>query len=855
MPPRTTSLEPLPIDAVLPRIIESLRASRSLVLRAPTGAGKTTRVAPALLDCGVTDGSVILVEPRRLAARAAAGRIAFERGQNVGGEVGYQVRFDSKTSSATRLVAMTEGLLVRRLQDDPFLEGVGAVLFDEFHERNLDADLGLAMVRMIQRDLREDITIVVMSATLVTAPLATYLGDCPVIESQGRLHPVAIEHRGLERDARLEVSVVRGVRDVLGETGGDVLVFLPGVGEIRRCATALEWLARAGDVEIVELYGDLAADRQDAAIGGGPRRRIVLATNVAESSVTVDGVTAVVDSGLARVLRYDASVGLDRLELGRIGRASADQRAGRAGRTAPGLCLRLWSKHEDAALREGEEPEIRRVGLARAVLELRAWGERSIRDFPWFEPPEASALERAEALLSMLGAVDESGITELGRAMARLPVSPRIARMLVEGARLGNARGAATAAALLSERDPFRPVRDQGSGRSAWPADSASAWESDVLARMVLLVRHHSGPARFIIRVRDQLLRSIGSGQASRAGTHSHEAVSAADGEEAVLRAILCAFPDRVARRRDRTGHRAVMVGGRGVRLVEESCVATAELFVCVDLDAGRRGERAEALVRQASAIERDWLPAREIRSEASIVFDEQRSCVTGIERTLYRDLVLEERRAAVEDDVEAARVLAHAAAGELERALALADAEVCGLRARVAFLGEHMPELALPILDDDTLREMLPDLCAGRRSFDDLRRAPLLDFLRARLDYEQQQALDRHAPERIEVPSGSGVRLLYEAGRPPVLAARIQELFGLAETPRVAGGRVGVLVHLLAPNRRPQQITDDLASFWNGAYQEVRRELRRRYPRHSWPEDPWNAPAQRRPSSSRRLK
>ncbi len=880
----TSHLPTLPIDEVLGGIRASLAQRPNLVLKAPTGAGKTVRVAPALLDLAAVEGAVVLLEPRRVAARAAARRIAFERGSAVGDEIGYHVRFDRKTGPATRLVAMTTGIFLRRLQDDPFLDGVGAVVFDEFHERSLDADLALAMVRRTQAEVRPALRIVAMSATLETAPVARFLGDAPVVKSRGRGFPVEIRHHAVEAGrpgewaaARAEErAIAPAVASVLDGTGGDVLVFLPGLAEIRRTKAALEPLAAQRGLDLVELYGDLPAEQQDAALRRGPRRKVVLATNVAESSVTIENVSAVVDTGLARVMRFDARVGVDRLELGRISRASADQRAGRAGRTGPGVCVRLWSAHDDRALRPAEEPEIRRVDLARAVLELRAWGEADARAFAWFEAPDPAALDAAEALLEALGAVAPGGLTPVGARLARLPLPPRIARLLVEGERLGVASRAALAAALLTERDPMR--RDTA-------VRATTAHESDLLERVLVLERFaasasrsaaawpelHAGAAQSVLRVARDLEAQLAasrdddapakSARTKRPGTGAP--MSAADRDDAFLRALLAAFPDRVAARRapgvvraDQRGDaagadRAVMVGGRGVRLAPESVVATAGLFVAVSVDAGRRGERAESFVRQASAIEREWLPRAAVATGVEVEFDGDSERIVAYTRTRYRDLVLDEKTAPVPRE-QAGALLADHAARRPSRALALDEPEAAAWLARVRSLAQWMPELALPAFDDAQLANVAREAATGRRSFEEMRRAPLVELLRARLAWDQQQALDRHAPERIRVPSGSQIRLEYEPGRPPVLAARIQELFGMAETPRIAGGRVAVVMHLLAPNRRPEQVTEDLASFWKTTYAEVRKELRARYPKHSWPEDPTTAEAEARPGRKR---
>ncbi len=836
----------LPVDAVLPELIARLRRNSGCVLTAPTGAGKTTRVPPALLDAGLAGaGSIVMLEPRRLATQAAARRIAAERGGKVGDEVGYQIRFDRKASVATHIFVVTEGILVRMLQDDPFLERVGLVIFDEFHERNLNSDLSLAMTRRVQREARPELKIVVMSATLDAEPVAAFLG-CPVLRSEGRLHPVDVRFSRFSQAGPIHESAAAGVEQILDETAGDVLVFLPGVGEIRRTKQQLSATAARRNLALMELYADLPPDEQDAALRLADRRKIVLATNVAETSVTIEGVTAVVDTGLARVPRFDPAVGLDRLEVCRISRSSADQRAGRAGRTTPGVCLRLWTEREHESLETHEEPEIRRLDLAGPALELRAWGEPDLRAFPWYEAPAESAIEHAESLLRLLGAIDTRGVTELGRRMARLPVHPRLARLLIEGHARGCVERAALVAALLSERTAFQRPRER--------REVAHSSDSDVLDRLQALEsfanarRRHSevgtletGPAQFVLRAAEQLTRAAqelgGRGRAPRGSKTSSD--------DSLLESLWTAFPDRLARRREQGSPRAVMVGGRGVRLADESAVARPDLFVCVDVE---EVGKSEALVRQASVVERDWLPAGALTTRVDVEFDERRERVIATRRVRYLDLAVEESATDVPDSPEVADLLAREAAKRLDRAIALDDSGVAQFFARANSLREWLPELALPAFDETTLREILPQLCAGRRSFQELRQAPLIEFLKSRLTPAQLQSLDRDAPERITVPSGSRVALCYEPGRPPVLAVRIQEVFGLRETPRVARGRVAVLMHLLAPNMRPQQVTDDLASFWMNVYPAVRKELCRRYPRHAWPIDPFVAAAQRRP-------
>jgi ATP-dependent helicase HrpB len=848
---RSTPLLPLPIDPVLPDLVAALAQHPAAVLRAPTGAGKTTRVPPALLDGGMANaGRIVMLEPRRLAARAAARRIASERGGTVGGEVGYHVRFDRKHGPQTRILVVTPGILLRMLQDNPYLEAVDIVLFDEFHERGLEGDLALGIIRLIQQTVRPELRIVVMSATLAVEAVAAFLGGCPTIASEGRQFPVVIDYEPRPERQPWPVAVAGAVERQLARSDGDLLVFLPGLHEIRQTARQLASLAEECDLIIRPLHGDLPAEQQDAALLKGEKRKVVLATNVAETSVTIEGITGVVDAGLARTLIFDPSVGLNRLKLTPISKASADQRAGRAGRTGPGVCIRLWSEASHRGRPEQTEPEIRRVDLAGALLQLLCLGETDIMRFPWLEPPREATVTLSLSTLRRLGAIAELGVTDLGRAMARLPVHPRLARLLIEGKRVGQAERVALAAALLSERDPFTRTLELSSS-----AKARTPTRSDILDRVEALEEFEKSgrstfaigslsrsAAHFILHARDQLARSVRHEVAGR----GREAASgeSADRDEAVLRALLAAFPDRVARRREAGSRRGVMVGGRGVCLAPSSAVTGPELFLCVDVDAGEK----ETLVRQASAIQRDWLPSEQVTTAIEIAFDPDAERVTAWKRLRFDDLVIEESPAALPDDTETARVLAAAATEHLERVLPPDSSPARLFLTRIQCLREWMPELQLPALSGGELREIVSWLCSGRRSFADLREGPWLEALQSKLTHPQRQAVEREAPERLEVPSGSRLALHYEVGRPPVLAARIQEVFGLADTPRIAGGRIRVLLHLLGPNYRPQQVTDDLASFWRNTYPQVRKELRARYPRHSWPEDPLSAVAEHRP-------
>lgn len=834
------SLPALPVDAVLPQLVEALATHGQAVLLASTGAGKTTRVPPALLDAGLAGtGSVVVLEPRRLAARAAARRMAFERGVPLGGQVGYQVRFDNRTCADTRIAVVTAGLFVRRLSDDPLLSGVGAVVFDEFHERHLDSDLALAMVRRVRAEVRPDLALVVMSATLDGDAVAAALGGCPVLRVEGRAHPVEIAWAPHVLEGRLEQQVELGVRDALRRTTGDVLVFLPGVGEIKATARELESLCRQHDLALVELYGDLPPDLQDAALLPGPRRKLVLATNVAETSITIEGVSAVVDTGLARQLRFDADRGLDQLVVEPISRASADQRAGRAGRLGPGVCVRLWTRGEHENRPERQTPELFRADLSGPVLQLMAWGEPDPAALPWLEAPEPSALATASQLLMRLGALSQAGkVTALGQQLARLPVAPRLGRLLLAGQGLGVAWEAACAAALLSERDPF-----ERRGAALY------AGSCDVTDRVLALAGSRAGnaggselgrpreaAARQIRAVADQLLGMLGKRTASRVAPVD-------DGR--LAQALLAAFPDRVARRREPGGERALMVGGGGVRIDRSSSVRDGELLLCVGLSGAGRGDPRATLV---SRLDPDWLDRDLISENDEVSFDRERKLVTARRARRYADLLLKEDPGGRPEPALAAALLAREAAADPERALDLAAPELLQLQARCACLAAWRPELGLPTLDRQAIVALLPELCLGLRSFAELAALPLAERLLTLLQPEQARALARLAPARIEVPSGSQLRLDYEAGRAPALHVAIQELFGLARTPTVAGGAVPVVLHLLAPNRRAHQVTDDLASFWARTYPSVRRELSRRYPRHAWPEDPLSAKPERRP-------
>lgn len=841
----------LPIDPLLPGIAETLRRRGALVLVAPPGAGKTTRVPRALLDAGLLSSGVLWVlQPRRIAARAAARRIAEELGETVGETVGYQVRDEVARSARTRILVVTEGILTRRLLDDASLPGIAGVMLDEFHERSRHADLALAMLREVRATLREDLFLLVASATLDPAPVARFLasGDdpAPVLAVPGRPFPVEVRHAPHADGRPLAQRVATAVRTALSEApAGDVLVFLPGAAEIRRAREAVEALDPALDVRV--LHGDLPGAAQDAALGpaSGGRRRVVLSTNVAETSLTIEGISAVVDSGLARTLRFDPRSGLDRLVLGRIPRASADQRAGRAGRLGPGLALRLFSEHEERGLRPFEEPELRRTDLAAPLLEVLLWASRDPSLFGWFEAPPLSSVARALRLLSRLGAVEERSFrpTPLGRRMALLPLHPRLAALVLAGRDAGLLREAATLAALVEERDVLAGSRAFGDGVPEQDRSSDLVLRYELLAEAegaglsrsrLASVGLDPGAALAVLRLRDGLVRRFPARPPGPGASESD-----------LRRLVLAAWPDRIARRRRPGSSEAVLAGGTPLAFDPRSAVRTAELFAVIETTAGAPGPDR---IRLASAVEREWLealPGKPVRDETVRSWDADSERVVALERTVYDDLVLDEREIGAPLDEETARLLLEAALADPTRALNL-DEGVARLRARVAFLRREMPELDLPPLDDDALRELLTDLVPGRRKLAELRAVAVEPLLRARLGARALRALDVHAPESVPVPTGRNAALAWAEDRPPVLAVKLQELFGLSATPRVAGGRVAVLLHFLSPAGRPVQVTSDLAGFWTRTYPEVRRELRGRYPKHPWPEDPWSAPPRR---------
>ncbi|MFW5927052.1 MAG: ATP-dependent helicase HrpB [Wenzhouxiangella sp.] len=809
----------LPVDAVLPDLLDTLEGRNTVLLQAPTGSGKTTRVPPALLGaswCG--QGRILLLEPRRLAARAAAGFMAREMDQAPGETVGYRTRLETRVSARTRIEVVTEGILTRIIQNDPALTGYSAVVFDEFHERSLNADLGLALARESQQALREDLRILIMSATLETGDLAALLDDAPLVSGQGRSFPVTVDYRPCPREKRLPAHVAAVIRRALAEESGSLLVFLPGAGEIRTVAGLLADKL-PGDTLLCPLYGQLSPAEQDAAIAPAPagRRKVVLATAIAESSLTIEGIRIVVDGGLQRRARFDPNSGMTGLITERVSKASAEQRRGRASRLEPGRCYRLWSESEQASLRAQTPPEILEADLAPLVLELALWGVNDPSGLTWLDPPPAAHWNQAAELLAALGAIDAGGaLTAHGRRMLDAGLHPRLAHMVVAARQRGQGRLAAELAALLSERDPLR----SGSG-------------SDMNDRVRLLhaprPRTTRGRLQQIRRLADRIEPGpVASGEPDR---------------DATGRLLALAFPDRIARARKGARGRFLLSNGRGAFLPEDDPLAGEAWLAVAGLDGRARDARIFlAAALDLAAIETEL--ADRIEEVETADWDDRRGKVVVRRQRRLGRIVLAETEAGPPDRATIEAGLLAAVRRKGIDALPWNE-NARQWQARVRLLHELWPE-DWPDVDDDRLLERLDDwlapFLAGMNRFSDLGKLDLIDALETLLDPSARQQLARLAPGRIEIPTGRRVRLDYSAENGPVLATKLQSVFGWRESPRIAGDRVAVVLHLLSPAGRPLAVTADLASFWQNAYPEVRRDMRGRYPKHPWPEEPWKA-------------
>jgi ATP-dependent helicase HrpB len=847
---------PLPIDAVLDELAGTLSKNNAAVLVAPPGAGKTTRVPLALLDAPwLGNKKIIMLEPRRIAARASAERMAKTLGEPVGQTVGYRVRFGSKVSRATRIEVVTEGIFSRQILDDPELSGIAAVLFDEFHERSLDADLGLALARDAQTGLREDLRILVMSATLDGARVAKLLGDAPVVASEGRAFPVETRYLGRKADAPLERQMADAIAMALRADPGSVLAFLPGAAEIRRTQNFLGERVHDASIEIVPLFGALDAGVQDRAIAPAPkgRRKVVLATSIAETSLTIEGVRIVVDSGVARVPRYEPDIGLTRLETVRASRAAVDQRRGRAGRTEPGVCYRLWDEPQTASLAAYTQPEILSADLSSLVLDLAQWGVTDPATLAFLDSPPAPALKEARSLLRELGALDGDGrITAEGNSLRALALPPRLARMIVDSHRLGAGEEAAEIAAILTERglggdsvdleyrlDQFRRDRSQ---RATSARSLARRWAGQVSSPSPLAGEGRGGgstssESAAVATPTPNLKSELRSPRTPQGG-----------GELTTGIMLAFAFPDRVARNRGNGSF--VLANGRGASVEQTSALARAPYIAVAELT----GTAAQGRILLAAPIAQADIELRfagEIETADEISFDRSAMALRARRKRTLHAITLSEAPLALTPSAETARVLADGliAAG-VDRLPWSKPAKQW--RDRVMFLRKAEGDASLwPDLTDDALaaqREtwLVPALY-DKSSLKDVSSGDLSDALLALLPWELRARLEREAPTHFEAPTGTQLAIDYEAEQGPTIAVRLQELFGLNVHPSIAKGAVPLVLELLSPAHRPVQVTRDLPGFWRGSYAAVRSDLRGRYPRHPWPEDPASAMPTRR--------
>lgn len=853
--------ERLPIYEIENDIIASLQATKRLILQAPTGSGKSTQVPQMLLKHGLLDaGQCVILQPRRLAARLLASRVASELGVSLGREVGYQVRFENLTSAATRLKFETEGILLRQLIADPTLKGIAAIVFDEFHERHLYGDITLARALDIQEQYRPDLLIVVMSATLNAGELEDYLSrserrspnsalGCAILRSEGRTFPVDINylpHRlGVNPPAPWELAADAFQQFVNAGGKGDVLVFMPGGFEISQTITAIRNVPESRGYLVLPLHGELSPRDQDAAVMRYEQPKVVVSTNVAETSVTIDGVRLVIDSGLARVARYDANRGINTLLIERISQASSDQRAGRAGRTAPGKCLRLWSRPEHDERAPQELPEIKRLDLSEVVLTLKSAGVEDLRAFRWLEKPDEISLTHAEELLTDLGALDNVGrISPIGRKMLAFPMHPRYARMLLAAQEYGCVQPACLVAALTQGRDlllrgggkDVQNDRDDLLGEKAtsdfwilmraWTFAQKNQFRLDACRRLGI----HAVTAKQVGPLFEQFLRI--------AKEEGLDITPREIKDEALQKCILIGFSDRVARRLDQGTLRCELVHGRRGVLARESVVSKAELFVAAEVrEIEQRGGEVNTLLSVATAIEVDWLKElfpEDIKSTVQVQWDAQAKRVLAAELLRFRDLALAAKRIDPPPADAAARLLAEEInAGRLP--LPNWDHHVEQWLLRLKLLCQHCADLQLPPITDDDKKAIVEQLCLGAVSYKDIKEREVKPVVMSWLSHAQRELLDKHAPERLALSNGRTPKVSYEEGRAPFISLRIQELYDVNQTPKIALGRVGVTVHILTPGMKPIQVTSDLASFWREHYPKIKSELQRKYPKHEW--------------------
>ncbi|HYC71417.1 MAG TPA: ATP-dependent helicase HrpB [Opitutaceae bacterium] len=863
----------LPIYELEPRLVEAVRGQGRLIVQAPTGSGKSTQVPQMLLQHGLLGekGEVVVLQPRRLAARMLAKRVAEEVGTRLGEVVGYQIRLDSRVSGRTRIRFVTEGILLRQMSFDSGLRGISALVFDEFHERHLYGDISLARALQIQRTRRPDLKVIVMSATLDAALLKTYLAPCEVLTSQGRTFPVAVQYLpkavNFEHDPVWSVAA-RECERIAAETTGDLLVFMPGAFEISRTVQEIQGSHALRGFACFPLHGELPPDQQDRAVARYDTRKIIVSTNVAETSLTIDGVTAVVDGGLARIARYDPHRGINTLLIEKISVASADQRAGRAGRTAPGVCLRLWTEKEHAQRPLQELPEVKRLDLAEVVLTLKAAGIDDIHGFPWLEKPDAKALERAETLLQDLGAIggaglasereraaapgegdapvsrDPRGITDLGRRMLKFPMHPRYARMFLAAQEYGCVRSVALMAALTQGRNFLLRNVDK---RTAEAREELFGDEHESDFFLLMRAWRYADKANYPMEacrrlgIHVQGVRQVGplfeQFLEIAAGEKLDVAEKRIDGA-AVRKCVLTGFSDHLARRLDQGTLRCELVHKRRALLSRESVIQRAPLFVAAEItEIESRGE-VNTLLGLCTAVEEAWLKELfpgDFHDAAGVWYDESMRRVVARKERRFRDLVLESKQTADEPPAgEAAAILAREV---LKGNIVLTEwnEAVEHWITRVNCLAKWWPELEVNPITDADRATLIEQVCYGAYGARELKDKPVMPVLRDWLLPEQLAVLDDYLPERIVMANGRKARVTYSKDGPPVLSARIQELYGVDSKFSLGHGRVPVKIEVLAPNQRPIQVTDDLSNFWREQYPKVKQELQRRYPRHEW--------------------
>ncbi len=854
----------LPIYEIESALITRLEKFSRFIVEAPTGSGKSTQIPQMLLDHGALGaGQVVILQPRRLATRMLAKRVASERNAKLGGEVGYQIRFEDVSSGATRIKYETEGILLRQMLTNPKLDGVSAVIFDEFHERHLYGDITLARALQVQEAERPDLKLLVMSATLEAGPLEKYLQPCAVLTSQGRTFPVSIEYlegrvpprpSGRDEDPAWELAAQEFERAVAAGAQGDVLIFMPGAYEISRTVQAIRNSPLSRGFIVLPLHGELPTDDQDAAVARYEQRKVVVATNVAESSLTIDGIRIVIDSGLARIPRFDPYRGINTLLIEKISRASADQRAGRAGRTAPGVCIRLWSQQEHAHRSAQELPEVKRLDLAEVVLTLKASGVPDVKNFRWFEPPEPRSLDRAEMLLRDLGALAPSGvegldshtgaITPLGRRMLSFPVHPRYSRMLLAAGESGGVRAVALIAALtqgrnLLQRKPGSDMKDDRENLLGDVAESdffilARAWRyADRCNYDVGRCRRlgiHAMSARQVKPLFDYFLDI-----ARKEGLPIEESAPDSD---VIQKCVLTGFSDQLARRVDMGTLRCQLVHGRKGLLARESVVQKSPLFVAGEVrEIEGRDRELNVLLTLNTAVKQDWLKELypdDFSERKNVLYDSETKRVYAEKQVLFRDLVLESKRTDAPPEEPSAALLA----GEvIKGTLTLKnwDHAVEQWILRVNSLARWCPDLQLPAISEADRQSMIQKICLGSFSQKDIKDKPVWPVVKSWLNPAQQALVEKHAPERLVLRNGRKAKVTYTADAPPFISMRIQDLYDVTTTPKIAAGRVAVVVHILGPNHRPVQVTQDLAGFWREHYPKIKQELQRKYPKHEW--------------------